>query len=69
MDITAEKLKEILELDIESKVVIMQHIADELMTVKQYHEITKIPERTIYDKIGSADIKVFILKGLRLLHF
>lgn len=69
MKITKQELAKILEYDIESKVEIMQCFADEFMTIKEYHETTKMPMRTIYDKLGTPEVKGFKFCGLRILHF
>ena len=52
MALTLKQKLAIRKLTIEEKVEILHEIADEFMTVDEFHEISKIPKRTIYDKFG-----------------
>ena len=52
MSLTLKQKLAIRKLNIEEKVEILHEITDEFMTVEEFHEISKIPKRTIYDKFG-----------------
>jgi len=64
-----DKLKTtILQLSIEEKVEILHIFADEFMTVEEFHQLSKIPKRTIYEKFGTDAVKGTEFCGHKLIH-
>lgn len=56
------------KLSIEDKVEILHEIADEFMTVEQFHEVTGMAKRTIYDKFGTDTVKGVEFCGHKLIY-
>ena len=67
MALTLKQKLAIRKLPIEDKVEILHEIADEFMTIEEFHEISKIPKRTIYDKFGK-EIKGIEFLGHKLIY-
>ena len=68
MALTELQKQNIRRLSIEDKVEILHECADEFMTADEYHEITKIPRRTIYAKFGTFEVKGFEFCGHKLFY-
>lgn len=56
-----------MHLDADSLIEVMHECAEQFMTAKEYHEYTKIPMRTIYDKISSNDLKSTEIFGIKII--
>jgi len=63
MSLTHKQKINLRKLDRTTKIEIMQEFADEIMTIEQYSEVTKIPPRTIYAKFHTPQIGGFELCG------
>lgn len=68
MKLTEEFKKQFMLLPIESRAELMQMCADELMTADEFHEVSKMPRRTIYAKFGTDDVKGFELCGHKIIY-
>ena len=52
MALTLKQKLAIRQLSIEDKIEILHEIADELMTIEEFREVSGLARRTIYDKFG-----------------
>ena len=68
MPLTEKQKNNIMHLDADTLVEIMQECADQFMRVREYHEATGMPVRTIYDKIGSKEIKSAEIFGIKIIY-
>jgi hypothetical protein len=69
MALTEQQKQNIRKLSIEDKIELLHECADEFMTADEYHEITKMPKRTIYAKFGTPEVKGFEFCGHKLFYF
>ncbi len=54
--LTEEFITQFMHLPTADKAKLLQECADEFMTIEEYHQLTKIPRRTIYAKFSIEDI-------------
>jgi hypothetical protein len=66
MELTETQIRNLTYLKVEVQIEIMHTCADGLglMSVKQYHEYSKIPKRTIYQHIIDEKLKTIIICGI-----
>jgi hypothetical protein len=69
MALTELQKQNIRKLSTEDKIEILHECADEFMTADEYHDITKMPKRTIYAKFGTPEVKGFEFCGHKLFYF
>jgi hypothetical protein len=68
MALTESQLQNIRKLKIEEKVQILHTIADEFMTVDEFHKYSGMARRTIYDKFGTEQVKGLEFCGHKLIY-
>lgn len=68
MPITDELKAEIMHMNFSELVEVLHECADRLVTVKEFQELSKIPRRTIYDKISSGEIESAEVFGIKIIN-
>ena len=68
MALTEKQKANIMHLDAESLIDILHECAEQFMTAKEYHEYSKMPMRTIYDKIKSGELKSTEVFGTKIIY-
>lgn len=69
MALTEKQRVNIRMLSAEDKIEILHECAEFFMTADEYHDITKMPKRTIYAKFGTPEVKGFEFCGHKLFYF
>ena len=68
MALTEKQKNNIMHLDADMLAEIMHECADQFMRVQDYHDVTGMPVRTIYDKIASKELKSTEIFGIKVIY-
>jgi len=68
MALTEKQKNNIMNLDADTLAEIMHECADQFMRVQDYHDVTGMPVRTIYDKIASKELKSIEIFGIKVIY-
>lgn len=66
--LTEDFIEKFMHLSTADKAKLLHECAEEFMTVEEFHELTKMPRRTIYAKFGTEEVRGVEFCGHKLIH-